>query len=301
MKSNSCGIDGGKLVFIVGCPRSGTTYLQRLLAYHPKIKTGQESHLFYYIGPLYQTWQAQVEAVKTDPRGGVGLPCYFDENEFIEVLKNFLDQLLAPMITKLADDELFIEKSPSHALYLNAIHELLPKARIIHLVRDARDVVSSLINAGRTWGKHWAPKSAINAALLWRRHINAVKLNASNLPNSIFYEVRYEDLLEDQKKVLKKLGEFLEIDWADETLEQAVNVNSVEMARKNPSGGTRIDKGGLAAKYSGNVVNEPQDFVRKGTAGSWRKDLTFLEKFFVWMIARSTMRSSGYSFRFPWR
>jgi hypothetical protein len=39
-------------VFLVGCPRSGTTWVQRLLACHPGIATGQESNLFeMYIGP----------------------------------------------------------------------------------------------------------------------------------------------------------------------------------------------------------------------------------------------------------
>ncbi|MBI3001835.1 MAG: sulfotransferase, partial [Deltaproteobacteria bacterium] len=39
-------------MLIVGCPRSGTTWLQRLLASHPKIITGQESHVFdNYVGP----------------------------------------------------------------------------------------------------------------------------------------------------------------------------------------------------------------------------------------------------------
>ncbi len=32
---------GQSLVFIVGCPRSGTTWLQRLLSCHPQIRTGQ--------------------------------------------------------------------------------------------------------------------------------------------------------------------------------------------------------------------------------------------------------------------
>ena len=45
------------LVLIVGAQRSGTTWVQRLLASHPAIVSGQESHLFSsYLGPMWQRW-----------------------------------------------------------------------------------------------------------------------------------------------------------------------------------------------------------------------------------------------------
>ena len=51
--------DGSNLVFLVGCPRSGTTWLQRLLAGHPDVHTGQESNLFKdYISPQMRAFEA---------------------------------------------------------------------------------------------------------------------------------------------------------------------------------------------------------------------------------------------------
>lgn len=50
--ANRPGLCGENIVFIVGSPRSGTTWLQRLLATHPQIKTGQESRIFEYVGAL---------------------------------------------------------------------------------------------------------------------------------------------------------------------------------------------------------------------------------------------------------
>src|SRR5947208_10995760 len=50
--------DMNPFVFIVGAQRSGTTWLQRLLASHPAIAGGQESHLFSgYLAPLWQRWR----------------------------------------------------------------------------------------------------------------------------------------------------------------------------------------------------------------------------------------------------
>src|SRR6185437_13587512 len=100
---------GENLVFVVGCPRSGTTWVQRLLATHPCVRTGQESDLFdIYVGPQLRAWQLE--------------------------LTEYLLRLLAPMIAELKPGELFVEKTPSHILYLPEIHKLLPAARFVNVL-----------------------------------------------------------------------------------------------------------------------------------------------------------------------
>src|SRR5215831_21247568 len=126
--------DGSNLVFVVGCPRSGTTWVQRLLASHACIRTGQESDLFdMYIGPLLRTWQQELR-VDSSGRGSVGLSCYFTDAEFVRTLKTYLLQLLAPMVGQLEPGELFLEKTPIHVLFVPEIHTLLPRARFIHVL-----------------------------------------------------------------------------------------------------------------------------------------------------------------------
>jgi hypothetical protein len=47
-----------RYVFVVGSPRSGTTWLQLLLAQHPAVATHQETHLFHnYLGPLERAYR----------------------------------------------------------------------------------------------------------------------------------------------------------------------------------------------------------------------------------------------------
>jgi hypothetical protein len=289
---------GHDIVFIVGCPRSGTTYLQRLLAAHPQIKTGQESHVFYLVGPLFRLWKAQMKAMDTDPRGGVGLPCYFEEKEFLFILRGFLSDLLNPMVDSLKKNEVFVEKSPSHALYLDAIYELLPEARIIHVLRDARDVVASLLAASRSWGKHWAPETPKKAADLWRKHITQISECSQYLPNNIFHETRYEHLVFNPKKSLQEIGDFIGIVWSEQLLDAAISQNEREIARI--TGGTKIPVGGPAGLLSKKIVMEPFDFIRKGFPGSWKSDLNLLEKIIVWSITRSAMNEVGYTWKFPW-
>jgi len=68
---------GHNLVFLVGCPRRGTTWLQRLLACHPAVRTGQESHVFeVHIAPQLREWRKLADQSN---RGGVGMACYFTE------------------------------------------------------------------------------------------------------------------------------------------------------------------------------------------------------------------------------
>ena len=73
---------GHNMVFIVGAPRSGTTWLQRLLATHPRIRTGQESKLFrWYIAPQLRMWAMETTRERNretaNGRGGTGLLLLF--------------------------------------------------------------------------------------------------------------------------------------------------------------------------------------------------------------------------------
>lgn len=59
---------GDNLVFIVACPRSGTSWLQRMLiAYNPKLKTGPESFIIKnYIYPQVKVWEENLNKDKPD-------------------------------------------------------------------------------------------------------------------------------------------------------------------------------------------------------------------------------------------
>ena len=181
--SDAAGYSGHNIVFIVGAPRSGTTWLQRLLATHRSVRTGQESNVFrWYIAHQVRMWametgRATAVAAGLRPvgRGGTGLSCYFSEDEFFAQLRQYLFSLLQPMIGTLQDGELFIEKTPSHALCIPEIKRLLPDSRIIHILRDPRDVVASLLAVSRSWGAAWAPHHAAEAAILWADHVRSVR------------------------------------------------------------------------------------------------------------------------------
>ena len=290
--------DGANLVFVVGCPRSGTTWVQRLLASHTNIRTGQESDVFdIYVGPQLQAWRRELE-VSSSGRGGVGLGCYLDDSEFVRILKGYTLELLRPMIGPLAPGEIFVEKTPSHVLYVPEIATLLPAARFVHVLRDPRDTVASLLSASRSWGMTWAPRTARQATGMWVQHVEAARRAQFQLAPGKFFELRYEALHADTTGELRRLTTWLGLEWAEADLQRAVAANSAETARRG--GGTAIPLGGAFGKVSGPVVKEPPGFVRKAQAGSWREDLSVTDRLWVWKVGRSTMARVGYAWPRPW-
>ena len=289
---------GANLVFVVGCPRSGTTWVQRLLASHPCIRTGQESDVFdLYIGPQLRAWRRELDP-DSSGRGGVGLGCYFRQDEFLACLKRYALDLLGPMVGGLQPGQIFVEKTPSHVLFVPEILTLLPKARFVHVLRDARDTVASLLSASRTWGRSWAPRRARNAAATWVSHVEAGRNAQRTLSPTQFVEIRYEALHSDGPRVLRQLMDWLQLAWPDDEVRCALERNSPEAARTGQ--GTPIPLGGEFARSVGPVVREPQGFVRTARAGAWRDDLSFVDKLAVWRVARSTMAEAGYPWTAPW-
>lgn len=290
--------EGHNLAFIVGCPRSGTTWLQRLLAAHPEVRTGQESDLFdVYLGPQLRAWRRELDPASSG-RGGVGLGCYLDDASFRRTLKGYALSLMEPMIGPLAEGQIFVEKTPGHVLWIPEILELFPQARFIHVLRDARDVVASLLAASRSWGAEWAPRRAGSAAATWKSHVEAGLSAADDLPQNQLMVVRYEVLHQDTAAELHRVAAFLGLSWSEDGIQAAVEANLPGVARGG--GGTEIRVGGAFAAATGGVVKEPEGFVRKARPQTWTTDLTSFEKLRTWMVARRTMARAGYRWPLPW-
>jgi hypothetical protein len=289
---------GRKIVFIIGCPRSGTTYLQKLLATHPKVHTGWESYVFaWYLGPLLRNWR---EKEHTDAAPGemrrVGLHSYIRDRD----LHQFAKEFIKVVIGNIPNGDVFLEKTPEHTLWIREIVDLLPDARFINIIRDGRDVVASLLAASRTWGQEWSTHYAFSAARVWSKYIQRAESGRKLVPKENFLDVRYEDLVRDPASELRSLGAFLQLDWNDSSIHAAVERNAIQEALV--TGGTQIGPTkGDYANVSETVFKYPEtSFIRKGRPGSWKEDLKFYEKWQVWLFARRTMAAAGYPWKYPW-
>lgn len=282
---------GSNMIFVAGCPRSGTTWLQRLLSCHPKICTGQETHIFdQFFMPVHQAWHRSADG---SPRK-LGLAGYFSEAEFQTVLKSFLTSLLHPLVAPLEPGQFFLEKTPSNALHVRAIVEALPDCRIIHVLRDPRDVVASLLAASNSWGKRWAPRNVRRAIRTWKKHVGQIHEASLVLPPWQYMEMRYEELYADPKHVLQTCAAFLGLEWSQVDLTRAILENTPARAVME-NGGSHISVGGELGARFGATVKEPSGFVRKAQIGSWKTDLTVPDKIWIWARARKQMAANGYA------
>lgn len=267
--------DAREHVFIVGCQRSGTTWLQLLLGRHPAVATSNETHLVSdYLGPLLRRWNASERT-----RRATGLRPLLSDEEVLGHLRAVARETLS----RVADDgtRVVLEKTPQHALWGLELLELFPDARIVHLVRDPRDVTASLLAASEDWGSSWAADDAFDAAWTWRDYMAAASVLSER--TSRFRELRYEDLYEDPARELSTLLDWIGLEAEVELLADAVSGTRLE----------RLKNGTTEAPWD--LDTEPEGFFRKGGSGNWREELSRSQTRVVEHVCRDLMEEKGYA------
>jgi len=212
-------------VFIVGAPRSGTTMLQYILDDLPDLSmpTG-ESH---FIVPLYRD-QAAYPDIGTSAGMRRLLRTLHDFNaQFLDTdlhgVKFDVDTLaqsflaegranIRDVVTGIFEHNArglgkarWGDKTPYYALHLDKLVEWWPDARIIHLVRDGRDVALSLF--GR---KHdFSVYNIYYAAQYWQKYVDVCREQGCRLPPGQYLELRYEDVLNDKDAAMRTVCDFI--------------------------------------------------------------------------------------------
>ena len=196
-------------VFIVGAPRSGTTLLRVTLGRHSQLAMwGVESGFFRR---LYSRRSAFGDPA--DPKARLrivqaylathsirGLP--LDRNALHEALMRdgvSWRDLFAAMLQFGADfqDKPYAgEKTPNHALHVTTLCEWFPNCTIVHLVRDPRAAVCSLMQMP------FASRSTLMGARHWNQFNLAARV-VSNRENYLL--VHYEDLIRNTQEQLRRI------------------------------------------------------------------------------------------------
>lgn len=208
-------------VFIVGCPRSGTTLL-----YHMLLSAGgfvvyrTEARTYDLLGPRFgwlrtRSQREQLLDVWLDSfhyeRSGL------DRAEIRErVLEecgsagDFLGLIMDAMAERQGVSR-WAECTPMHALYVDKIRSEFPDALFIHIVRDGRDVALSLRRTGWIQPLPWDRTGTLVApALYWRWLTGVTAESTEGLDRDSALDVRYEDLVRETRATLERIGTFLE-------------------------------------------------------------------------------------------
>ena len=215
-----------KLIFIVGVGRSGTSLLQSMLSSQSHINITPESHFIKNymssdkkikrlrnrgINNLERLFLNDKNILKSNIDINLILSKYKQKNNFElnKVFENFQKLHLNVMNKKIGG-----EKDARNIDYLFIIKKYFPNSKVILIYRDPRDVVLSKSKAN--WSSHrpnWL-HSLIGNSQLCKGLIDGPRLFKKN-----FTKIKYEDLLENPKKELEKICDFINIKFEDRMLE----------------------------------------------------------------------------------
>jgi hypothetical protein len=226
---------GNPFLFIVGCPRSGTTLLRRMVDAHPLIAIPRrETHW------IPRAFRARVGMT---PNGLVthSLSSWLATDErfpSMGITVGELDAIIsdhgpltyATFVSRVFDlyatkegKRLAGDKTPGYARELSLLHDLWPDARFVHLIRDGRDVLLSL----RDWPKStrvvgrflpWSEDAVMSAALFWEWHVKLARHTGFRLEPGLYNEVRYEALVSQPAEKCAALCEFLGVPFSERML-----------------------------------------------------------------------------------
>jgi hypothetical protein len=206
-------------VFVLGSPRSGTTLLYDML-----LSAGgfavylAESNLFNLLVPrfgdlsvrsnrekLLQSWLNS----KLFRASGVDAQRIHDR--ILDECRNGGDFLRIVMgeICSFQGMPRWAENSPEGMLYLPQIRQLIPDALFVHIIRDGRDVATSLGRLRYVRPFPWEDRHGlIGCGLYWEWMIEHGRRFGKSVPAD-YIEVRFEDLLAQPQDTLDLIGRFI--------------------------------------------------------------------------------------------
>jgi tetratricopeptide (TPR) repeat protein len=166
------------LVFIVGIPRSGTTWLLSILEKHPDCFIMTPANL-----------NIDVEQVTKE----TGL-----------FLRNYSDDEIIAKVNRLPQDKILVEKTPGHIFQMHNIKRIFPNAKIILIERNKYDILFSMVQKNSFWKN--SPKSLDEAINLYIKYQKTIEKYTD-----FDYVLSYERLWDFTLSELTKLMNFLNL------------------------------------------------------------------------------------------
>jgi hypothetical protein len=211
-------------VFVVGAERSGTTLLRTVLDGHSDLAMLYEPHVVTELdsaavrradGSLdverfakafvehrwFTRWEMPPEEVTA--RLAECRPVYFAEAV----------RCLYAAYAAYRGKSRYGDKSPSYVMRMIRIGELFPEARFVHIIRDGRDASRSLQEAP------WGPDGFADAVRQWCEWVCAGLQAGELLGPARYFQLRYEDLVEDPEPVTSAVCDFLDLAFEPQMLE----------------------------------------------------------------------------------
>lgn len=239
-------------VFVLGCPRSGTTLL-----YHMLLSSGgfaiyrAETQFFDMILPRFgylkteRSREALLEQwLKSHYFERSGLDKEMIRARVLKECREGADFLRIVMesIAESQNVDRWAETTPAHLLYIPEIKKAFPDALVLHIIRDGRDCALSLDRQGWITPLPWDKDHRLLAAgSYWEWIVRKGRKHGRAIAPD-YMEIRFEDLIKKPAKTLAGIGSFIKHDLDYERI-QKVAIGSV--GKPNTSFGKGAEKTGF--------------------------------------------------------
>jgi sulfotransferase family protein len=285
-------------LFVVGCGRSGTSWVQGIIASHPRVITTQESHAYEVVyDPVTRRGRASVNAwtkvlhrhdLTERKARWVGLHWWINRAHLLDLIDWGLhaagttDADAAESVIEAIFDTYFVgrggteqnmllEKTPGHLAYAQRILRRFPDARVVEVLRDGRDVCVSMQMQGITLS--WPPESRRAQINTWVRAARrGLALRADPALADRVHLVRYEELKRDPAFEIARLFEFLGLDATPDF----------------------VDEVGEASDFRHHRTTGAGYHTRRGEVGDWRNHFSGEDEELFRALAGDVFEALGY-------
>ena len=248
--------------FVCGAPKSGTTWLQRVLDAHPQIQCSGEGHFIErFSAPLAQVMRDYSQHMRL-----VAERVYEGEAHYPPLVQADLDRIVRGFVT----DRLMArnpgpevkwlgDKTPRYTGNLPALLRLFPKASFLNIVRDPRDVAMARMHQARRAGEGARVAEGTVERIQfvreggedWANCVSPVEAFVAEHPG-ILHSLKYEDMLADPEGEARRIFRFLCVRHDGALVARVVAATSFEaMSGRKPG------------------EEHPTAFLRKGVSGDW--------------------------------
>jgi len=211
-----------RYIFLFSSDRSGSNLLLRLLGSHSEIVAPPTSQILpnlykaidkYRPLTVQENWDALLKNTQNLHRSGFGE--WTNYCDLHALLSHQTERSVSVILRTIFETEARAKNADVVAVkahrafeYADALQADFPMARFIHLTRDPRDMALSWLNTPALRG------GVARAAAIWKEEQSGL-LKLSKTMDREFYRLRYEDILNQPKQVMKKLCKFLGVTYED--------------------------------------------------------------------------------------
>jgi hypothetical protein len=218
-------------VFVLGCPRSGTTVL-----YHMLLSAGgfanyrSESNVFNILVPHFGGLHFARDRRRLMDAWVRSLLFRVSGLDAAEITAKVVAQchnggdflrLIMESVARNQNVARWADCTPHHLLSMVEIKRQIPNAIFIHIIRDGRDVALSYLRQGWAHPLPWDRGEELAVAALYWKWIVGKGRDAGEKLGRDYQEVRFEDLVANPQQVLARLGQFIDHDLDYHKIQQA--------------------------------------------------------------------------------